>query len=509
MTPRGQPPSPSLDARRHLAARTLAFVAASSLRRVARSSRSRFVLLGVALFDAAVIAVLVKVLTPWFGTWGPDGGVVLERRLWLSCLASGVGSFGLAMLVAVEDGFGPRAILAFTFPLPASTRFRILYGNLAFKLANLWIIGSFGFGIAVVSALGSQGAAWLMLLLALDALAVLGSILLVSAWLLCFEGTASRVSVIGAALLTAGAVLGARWKLAAWTVPPLVATAAALTVVVVGLGPLGGALGGLYARAFYVTQGSAPRVVKRRTIGLVTGWLLRFRSPGVALFVKDVLTRSRHWANWGRVVFAAIAVLAFPLLREKLQFLAIDDSLLIAAFVVGGVLATIIDGASSPFGSEGNRLALLLTIPIRRSDIVRAKMTAFVVPMSTVAVATSAWLSLATGLDLLLALHVCLAVLLMVVGISAVFVLGSVFDVDLDLEIQGGLQGLLYEETPFSPVRLALTAFGIGLCAVDLVILAHVPAAAVHPLLLALDALLLGAGLRVATSRLDTVQSRR
>jgi hypothetical protein len=425
---------------RSLGLRAAFFVARVALRRLAHSRRSRVVWLGLLLFDAVVIGALVAVLVPRFDVWGLDGGATVERRLWLSCLASWIGSGALAILAVLQDGFGPKATLTFTLPLRPATRLRYLYGNVVLQLGNLWILGGLSFGIAVLSAIGAQGTAWVALFMAGAALAVLGSLLIVSAWVVCFASPASALRMIPSALLAAGALLGATWVFARWTVLPTAAAASFLVVLVAALGGLAGRLGDLYSCAFYVTQGSTPRAAKRRATALFTGWLLRFRSPGAALFVKDLLTRTRHWANWGRVFFAAAAVLAFPLLRATLRSID-DDALLVAVFVVGGVLLTIIDGASSPFGSEGSRLALLLTAPMRPVRLVRAKMVAFAIPFSVVAVATAAGLSLASGLGGAETLRVCMTVLLMVIGLSTVFVLGSVFDMNLDLEIHGGSRG--------------------------------------------------------------------
>jgi hypothetical protein len=97
----------------------------------------------------------------------------------------------------------------------------------------------------------------------------------------------------------------------------------------------------------------------------------------------------------------------------------------------------------------------------------------------------------------------------MVVGIASLFALGSALDVDLDREIQGGLQGLLEEEAPLAPVRLLLTGMGGALFALHLVILAALSAAAAVALLLALDALLLAAGVPLASARLGARRPAR
>jgi hypothetical protein len=467
-----------------------------------RSPRTRLLAIGLLLLDAVAVIAVVKVLKLQLTRWGPEGGEALERHLWLSCLVAWAGSGGLALLVGLRDAFGHKATLSFTLPLPASSRLRILYGGVVLQLASFWVIAGTSFGIAVLAVLGPHGALWLVLLLSGACLASLGALLLVFAGLVCSGQPPSRVRATVAALLLAALATWAGWTAARWTISPLVAAASCLVLLVAALGPLAAVLGGLYSRAFHVMQAAGSRAPRRPCMALFTGWLLRFRSPGVALFVKDLLTRSRSWASWGRVLIAIAAVLAFPLLRARVQSFDVDDPTLIVTFVVGGVLLTIVDGASSPFGGEGNRLMLLLIAPVRSAAIVRAKMAAFVLPFGTVAVATSAYLSLASGLSGGEAVHVCLAVLLLVLGISTVFVLGSVLDIDLDREVHGGLEEMLHEEAPLSIVRLALSGVAAGLLAVQLIIFSHLSGAAFLAQLVTLDAFLLAVGRRFAATRL-------
>jgi hypothetical protein len=465
-----------------------------AVRRLAHSQKARVLLTAILLFDAAVVFGVVRMLAPPLRHWQSAG--LLDRHLWLLCLASWAGTAGLSMLAALQEGFGQKAILTFTLPVPGPTRLRVLYGNIVYQLLNLWVIAGFGFGIAVVSALGVRGFAWIVLQLAGHALAVLLSLfglfmsiryLLRRPWTLWIAGGA--LSVI--------AFVGINTANALRAVSPPLAAGVFIVVLALALGPLAGVLGGFYARAFYVIQASSPRAVKRRYMSMLTGWLLQWRSPGAALFVKDLLTRSRHWANWGRVLMAVVAIAAFPLFRAQLHAKGFDDALIVVAFVLGGVLLTIVDGVSSPFGSEGNRLTLLLTAPISLQKVILSKLTSFVVPFSITAVATGAGIALAIG-PAEGALRVSVAIVLMLFGISTVFILGSVFDVDLDLEVEGGLQGLMQEEAPLTPVRLALTVFGTLLFTIELLLLSRLPWIFACVLVLLLDVILAAAGFQSA-----------
>jgi len=67
------------------------------------------------------------------------------------------------------------------------------------------------------------------------------------------------------------------------------------------------------------------------------------------------------------------------------------------------------------------------------------------------------------------------AVALIVTGLSAVFAWGSAWDADLGLEIEGGLRGLLREQTPLTPVRALLVAAAAFLLGLDLLALRLAP----------------------------------
>lgn len=474
-------------------------VPAVTVRRLAHSPKARMLLSAVLLFDAAVIFGVVRMLAPRILEW--QGSGLLDRNLWLLCLVSWGGSAALTMIAALQEGFGQKAILTFTLPVPNPARLRILYGSIVYQLLNLWVIAGCGFGIAVVSPAGLRGFAWLVLQLTGHAFAVVVALLLLFAvirWVLPRSVKALWIAGIVLAAIAFGVFALVRNVAAPW---PLAVAGAFVVLLFLALGPLAGAFGDLYARAFYVIQASSPRAVKRRWMTVATSWLRASRTPGAALFVKDLLTRSRHWANWGRVIMAIAAIAAFPLLRAQLRGRGFDDAMIIAGFVLGGVLLTIVDGVSSPFGSEGNRLTLLLTAPISLARVVWAKFTSFVVPFSITAAATAAGLALAIGFGGESALRLAIAVVLMLIGIAALFVLGSVFDIDLDLEVEGGLQGLMQEEAPLTPVRLVLTAFGTLLLSAELFLLSRVPYTIACAAFLVIDAVLLTAGFQAALTR--------
>jgi len=155
-----------------------------------------------------------------------------------------------------------------------------------------------------------------------------------------------------------------------------------------------------------------------------------------------------------------------------------------------------VDGSSSPLGAEGNRLALLLTAPLSHADLLRAKLAALLVPFLVGGVGAALLVGLAAGLPARQLATATVAVVLLVTGLAAVFAWGSAWDADLGLEIEGGLRGLLQEQTPLTPVRALLVAASALLLGLDLLALRALPATPALAALLGLDVLVLGIGWR-------------
>jgi hypothetical protein len=84
------------------------------------------------------------------------------------------------------------------------------------------------------------------------------------------------------------------------------------------------------------------------------------------------------------------------------------------------------------------------------------------------------------------------AALLLLIGLAPVFAWGSAWDADLRLEIEGGLRGLLQEQSPLTPVRALLVAVGSLVLGAGLLALRTLPPAPALTALAVLDGLVLG-----------------
>jgi hypothetical protein len=196
--------------------------------------------------------------------------------------------------------------------------------------------------------------------------------------------------------------------------------------------------------------------------------------------------------DWARLGLVAALFVAFPRLHPVLVARGLPDTLTLPAAIALLSLLILVDGSSSPLGAEGNRLALLLTAPLSHAELLRAKLAALLAPFLAGGIGVALLLGLLTGLPARQLVSATAATALIVTGLAVVFAWGSAWDADLGLEIEGGLRGLLQEQTPLTPVRALLAATSALLLGLDLLALralAPVPALAT---LAGLDALALG-----------------
>jgi hypothetical protein len=338
-------------------------------------------------------------LTGLFLAWRSAG--VLESRLWGVCLVTWAAAGALGTLALREQAVGEQARLLFTLPLSPAERARALFVSAAARLVNFWLLSLGGLGTALVVVLGVRALPWIALI-----------------------------------LLGPGLVLG------------------------LALGPLADRLGRLYERAFQALLGANPRPRRRRFVHLLTRGLARRRTPAAALLARELLSRGRHWVDWARLGLVAGSIAGFPRLRPALLAHGLPDALTIPGTVALLAFLFLVDGSSSPIGAEGNRLALLLTAPLSPGELLRAKLAALLAPLLLGGVAAALLLGALAGLGGSELAAGVVASGLLVTGLAALFAWGSAWDGDLGLEIETGLQGLLQEQSPLTPVRAFLVALG-------------------------------------------------
>jgi hypothetical protein len=145
------------------------------------------------------------------------------------------------------------------------------------------------------------------------------------------------------------------------------------------------------------------------------------------------------------------------------------------AYVIGLVLLTILDSTPSPFGGEGNRLALLLLAPVDGAAILWVKFSG-VVPLLlfeglALSLILGLWRRMPPG-DLLFASAV---MALIIVGVTGLITWGSAWDINLDLPIEESAQALIHERMPSTPCRIVFLTLACMLAAALLIVFWRLP----------------------------------
>ena len=418
------------------------------------------------------------------------GPQALAARLWLVALGVAAAFFGLGLLAASQHAFGPSARLLFTLPLPPAVRARGLCGQVAIELANLWLLGTGVPAIVLAARLGVAALPWIALVVTAAGLGLTATI--------AFTLARVRSGRTGALILTAltiGSTVVALSVHPATSdgppmLPPPAPVAAGMALILLSaLGPGAALFGRLYESALLAAEGTAPRAGHRRLLRALAAPLQHRRTMATALITRELLSRGRHWGEWGRLAFLAALALLFPALHRALTPRGVSDLVLVVGGACALVLLGIVDGASSPLGGEGSRLILLLTAPISTGRLLRAEWSALYVPCLAGGCLFTLGFSFWSHLQAVDVLEATFIVALILAGLVAVFAWGSAWDADLDLEIEPGIRGYIQEVAPVTPVRMALLAAGALLLTLDLLALASLPFAAVLCLLAALNAL--------------------
>lgn len=434
--------------------------------------------------------------------WQAGGQATLAEKLWLLSLAMWSGLSFLAVLQLLQLGFGnDKFVLYLTAPIPPATRFRILYGLVLLEGLWSWLplaAGVMAVGLAVT--VGWPAVAWVTLLVVGAGFAVWCSGV-VTLLLICFIAPHQRKwfrigVVVGLGVLALAAGLVAMQTSSPPS--PYHATILLAALLAVGLGPLAGWAGRLHRRAFHIIEGHAGATTAVTVPGIrsMSQLLARNRSLTGAFFVKGVLNRSRNSLSWARVVAILVYLALYPRIRSALAGYGIPDTLVVVGYTALLCVLTIIDSAPSPIGSEGNRLTLYLTAPLEMGEILRAKLVIFLGPILLMGLAITLLLGRGTGLSGTELGIAAIAVVLILVGDTALLVWGSAWDEDLDLAVEGTMQTLLHEEAPITVRRLWLLNMSLLLLVVGLTLVWKLPAMLALPALVLLDGVVLAVAWR-------------
>ncbi len=468
----------------------------TQIRMLWRENRSSGVMLvGQAvmlLASGAGVAWAIPVLTAQLMVWQRQGDAALQQGLWLLCAWLWLAVAGLAAMASMRSGLGSDgALLLHMQPLPPAVRLRALVGQIALEWFWNWLlVAGAVLGWSLFAVLGLAAVPMLVLAFAGAGVAlwlgVVGPLALLVLWGgrtrhdrrpetgdrdAAMVGSWQALICILAGLVLPGVVL---------VIAPGATSVAAvglLGLLGLALGPLAHPAGRLYERAVMAGQrrnrGGSVRVLPG--MGWFATWLARWRTPTAALLLRGVLNQTRHPLFWLRLVATCVYLALFPLLAGLLAPIQLPPVLLAVGFSAGLVLLTIFDSASSPFGGEGSRLALLLLAPLRPAQLLRAKLVVFLLPFAMQGYGALLVLAWWLGLPPLEVAWAGLLLAPLLASMAMLVVWGSTVDANLNLHIEGGVQALLYEEAPATAPRLALAGLAALLLAAHLWLIWQLP----------------------------------
>jgi len=447
--------------------------------------------------------------------WQTMGSPALDAGLQSLCWLTWGGMSFFAALGSIRLAFsGDEAQLLIALPIASASRFRTLYG--LFFVENLWNWLLLEVGVTsyvFVSSLGWRALLWLVLLQLGIGIVVLCT-LVVTLWVIYYLVPRGRVKAriwvtIAAAitlLLWSGLSLAFKESaLLLWFRPEYVIPLFAL-LLAIALGPFAGPLGRLYMAAFQTSEGwdRSRRPLPMPGLRVLTSIFTRRRTLTGALWVKSLLSQSRNIIFWLRLAMVVIGVALFPLVHTAIAHYGFPDVTLLAGYAAGLSLLHVIEVAPNAISGEGNRLALYLTAPLALWRILRAKLILFLLPVLSESIVIGILLSWQLALALNQVVLALAATALIVLGNVTLLVLGSAWDEDLNLAIEGTLQAILQEEMPVSPRKMGLFNLSVLLFVLMFLLLWKAPA------LLALSGLVvLNASILIGVWRFSHAQLRR
>jgi len=188
-----------------------------------------------------------------------------------------------------------------------------------------------------------------------------------------------------------------------------------------------------------------------------------------------------------RLATIAVALLFFQLFRSILTTHGFSDAVFVVGYASFLALITSLEPAPNAISSEGNRLTLYLTAPSTRSALLRAKLLTFLLPAVLVGLSTDLLVSWSIGLPIGVVACTAIAVPLAIIPCIALPVLGSTWELNLDLAVEGTVQALLQEEVAITPKRILLLNLTLVLFALLFFIVWKLPPMLAIAVLLFLD----------------------
>ena len=498
--------------------RTLWRIQLASIRNAARDdSRMRVAFVFVMLFDVAIGFWSGSQLMIHIAQWQALGPASVSSGLWSICLLTWSGMSVAALLNFLQQGSGNDASnLLFTLPIAPPTLFRAQFGMFFIGSLWNWIFLEIGVtGIVMVVTLGwLQAITWLALIqlgVACTVYVTMVAFMLLVRYIL---PTRAKPRLVVSTILTLlvilaiAAALRPQWfafmlnataPIAGITtgiqtviqllLKPAFASILFALLLLMALGPLARWTGNLYVASFLVTQrwDKSRNAIHLPGVGLLRRLLARQRTLTAALLTKDMLSQSRNFFFWGRLATIAVALLFFQLFRSILTTHGFSDAVFVVGYASFLALITSLEPAPNAVSSEGNRLTLYLTAPSSRSALLRAKLLTFLLPAVLVGLSTDLLVSWSIGLPIGVVACTAIAVPLAIIPCIALPVLGSTWELNLDLAVEGTVQALLQEEAAITPKRILLLNLTLVLFALLFLIVWKLPPMLAIAVLLFLD----------------------
>jgi len=498
---------------------TLWRIQLASIRNAARDdSRMRVAFVFVMLFDVAIGFWSGSQLMIHIAQWQALGPASVSSGLWSICLLTWSGMSVAALLNFLQQGPGNAASnLLFTLPIAPPTLFRAQFGMFFIGSLWNWIFLEIGVtGIVMVVTLGwLQAITWLALIqlgVACTVYVTMVALMLLIRYILP-AGRAKPRLVVSTILtllviLAIAAALRPQWfALMLNATAPIAGITTGIQIVIqlllkpafasilfallllMALGPLARWTGNLYVASFLVTQrwDKSRNAIHLPGVGLLRRLLARQRTLTAALLTKDMLSQSRNFFFWGRLATIAVALLFFQLFRSILTTHGFSDAVFVVGYASFLALITSLEPAPNAVSSEGNRLTLYLTAPSSRSALLRAKLLTFLLPAVLVGLSTDLLVSWSIGLPIGVVACTAIAVPLAIIPCIALPVLGSTWELNLDLAVEGTVQALLQEEVAITPKRILLLNLTLVLFALLFFIVWKLPPMLAIAVLLFLD----------------------
>jgi hypothetical protein len=370
-------------------------------------------------------------LSEQVSAWSLQGQLQLSRNLALTLAAICWGLGLWAAVGALRQGLAnDEQQLLFTLPLRPAERWHALLARVVREWVGLSspALALVAFGGGVVGALGWAGLPWLLVAV----------------------GGVTTTLTLGPLLAVAGAALLVRAPL-----PP-------------GNGGGLAELGGRCYEALALRQRGvdrAPPAWVPPGLAPVLAAVERRRTAATALVWRGLLSQSRNWTFRLRLLTTPLLIAAGAWIAQNVTLPGVNEAELVAIIAITLGLLTIADGASSPVGGEGERIALLLLAPVPAVALLRGKLLALLLAVGLQALAATLSLGALLQLGALALLLVLAQVGVAMVGIAALIVGGSALDSDVSRSVEGALEALIVEEVPMTPVRLGLVGLGVVLAA--------------------------------------------